>query len=66
MLSKVLKEFKNIGFTILAIVSDSKCVNKKAFILFFPNKIPKPYIQHPNDPLRQLFFSFDIVNILNV
>lgn len=63
LLSKILKEVEDIGFKVLAVVSDNNCVNRKAFELFTPNKILRPYIQHPNDPSRQLFFIFDTVHI---
>lgn len=63
MLLNVLKEVENLGFKVLAIVSDNNSVNRRAFELFTPNKLLKPHVQHPFDIARQLCFIFDTVHI---
>ncbi len=59
----IIIKLENIGFEVLSLISDNNAVNRRAFELFTTENTLKPYITHPNNPSRQLFFIFDSVHI---
>lgn len=64
VLKKVVLGLEEVGFKVLAVVSDNNSVNRKA-MTFFSNK-PKMSIvyPHPADSSRPLFFVIDPVHLL--
>lgn len=64
LMLNVLQQIENVGFIVIAFVSDNNVVNRKAFELFSENGILQPYLPHPLDPKRLLFLIFDVVHIL--
>lgn len=64
MILQVLEAVEKIGFQVISLVSDNNNVNRSAFALMTPDKTLQPYITHPFDKNRLLFFVFDTVHIL--
>ncbi|XP_035233510.1 uncharacterized protein LOC118205330 [Stegodyphus dumicola] len=64
MIQQILIALENIGFKVVCLISDNNAVNKRAFELMTPNKTLQPYIKHPLDDSRLLFFLFDTVHML--
>lgn len=64
ILKQIIIGLENIGFKILAVVSDNHTVNRKAMSLFCNPPELKISYAHPVDQTRNFFFLFDSVHIL--
>lgn len=64
LLIKVIQEIENIGFRVIALVSDNNCINRKAFEHFSVSQKLESVVPHPCDSDRKLFFIFDAVHII--
>lgn len=63
-LKDIIGGLENIGFEVLAVISDNNSIIRKAMKLFSsPPKLQTAY-EHPKDSERQLFILFDTVNLL--
>ena len=60
---KVLNLVEKAGFKVVAIISDNNRVNRNMFEKMCGGTL-QPYIPHPCDPQRSLFFLFDAVHLL--
>lgn len=63
-IKKVIIGLENIGFEVLAVITDNHKINNKAMSLFVnPPKVLNEYA-HPSDFSRPLFYVIDTVHIL--
>ena len=64
ILLKTIVGLEEIGFNVIAVVTDNNSTNRKAMLLFAePAKLSIVY-EHPIDKNRPLFFILDAVHIL--
>ena len=64
MLKKIIIGSEDIGFKVIAVITDSNAINQKAMSYFFtPQKLSIVY-PHPCNHTRPLFFLFDTVHTL--
>jgi len=64
VLKQLINELEDMGFEVLAIVSDANRINKKAMTFFcHPPKLLNTY-PHPKEPSRPLFYVLDTVQII--
>ena len=64
VLKKIICGLENIGFKVIAAITDNNAINRKAMSQFaVPSKLSIAY-PHPCDNKRPLFFIFDSVRIL--
>ncbi|XP_067127709.1 uncharacterized protein [Centruroides vittatus] len=63
-LKKIIVKLEEIGFTVVAVVSDNNSINSKAMSFFSKPPSVKTEYCHPSDSNRKLFFVIDPVHIL--
>ena len=64
MLKKIIIGLEDIGFKVIAVITDNNAINRKAMSYFVtPQKLSIVY-PHPCNHTRPLFFLFDTVHLL--
>ena len=60
---KVISMLENCGYLVICLISDNNRVNRNMFTALSDGEL-KPWIPHPCNSLRKLFFLFDSVHLL--